>query len=80
MTRAKVAVTLDVGLLHEIDRRVSAGQFASRSQAIRTAVAQLLDSERQQQQLLGELVKLNVAEERALANEELAADVPWPTY
>ena len=80
MTRAKVAVTLDTGLLHEIDRRVSAGQFTSRSQAIQTAVAQLLESERRHQQLLGELAKLDVAEERALANEELAADVPWPTY
>lgn len=67
MAAAKVAISIDQSLLRGIDRRVSAGDYASRSQAIQTAVAHLLDSERRHQHLLRELSKLDVAEEQALA-------------
>lgn len=79
MSAAKVAISIDQTLLREIDRRVSAGEYASRSRAIQTAVAQLLAGARGRQQLLRELSKLDVAKEQALADEELAAE-PWPKY
>jgi Arc/MetJ-type ribon-helix-helix transcriptional regulator len=79
MTAAKVAITIDQLLLREIDRRVLAGQYASRSQAIQTAVTRLLDAEHGRQQLLRELAKLDSAEEQALADESLAAE-QWPRY
>jgi Arc/MetJ-type ribon-helix-helix transcriptional regulator len=79
MAAAKVAISIDQALLTEIDRRVSAGEFASRSYAIQKAVAQLLDGERRKQQLLRELSKLDIAEEQALADEGLVAE-QWPKY
>jgi Arc/MetJ-type ribon-helix-helix transcriptional regulator len=79
MPAAKVAITIDPTLLKEIDRRVSEGEYSSRSQAIQKAVAQLLDGERGAHQLLRELAKLDVSEEQALADESLAAD-QWPRY
>ena len=79
MSAAKVAISIDQTLLGEIDRRVSAGEYASRSQAIQRAVVQLLDVERGRHQLLRELSQLDVAEEKALADEGLAAE-QWPKY
>ena len=79
MPAAKVAISIDRELLREIDRRVSAGQYASRSYAIQMAVAQLLEGERGKQHLLRELAKLDVAEEQALADEGLVAE-QWPKY
>lgn len=78
MPTAKVAITLDAAMLREIDRRVALGEFASRSQAIQTAVAHWLEDEHRRHQLLGELAKLDVHEERALADETLVAEIPWP--
>lgn len=80
MSRAKVAISIDARLLREVDQRVAAHQFASRSEAIETAVARLLEAEERRQVLLGELAKLDVGEERHLADEELAADLAWPKY
>ena len=79
MSAAKVAISIDQTLLREIDRRVSAGEYASRSQAIQTAVVHLLDVEQGKQRLLRELSKLDIAEEQYLAEEGLAAEA-WPKY
>ncbi len=79
MAAAKVAISMDEALLQEIDRRVSLGEYASRSQAIQAAVTQLLDGERGKQQLLRELSKLDIAEEQNLADEWLPAE-QWPKY
>lgn len=79
MSAAKVAISIDQTLLREIDRRVSTGEYASRSQAIQTAVIHLLDVEQGKQRLLRELSKLDIAEEQDLAEEGLAAEA-WPKY
>ena len=80
VSTAKVAVTIDAQLLREIDRWVAAGEFASRSGVVQAALARLRDERARRSALLGELAKLDPAEERALAEEALAADAPWPEY
>ena len=80
MAHAKVAVSIDAGLLREVDKRVAAGEFASRSQAVATALIQLLGRDHARQHLLGELAKLDAAEERSLADEDFAAEATWPKY
>lgn len=80
MSSAKVAVTIDPSLLGELDRRVADGEFRSRSHAVQTAVALLLETGRRDQLLLAELAKLDAEEERALADEGLQAEGSWPRY
>jgi Arc/MetJ-type ribon-helix-helix transcriptional regulator len=77
---AKVAVTIEQQLLHEVDRWVESGEFPSRSQAVQAALRCLAEQRSQQGGLLAELAKLDPAEERALASEVLTAEVPWPEY
>lgn len=80
MAKAKIAVTLDADLLNSVDRLVAIGEFSNRSEAIQAGVAELLAKEQRQQVLLGELAKLDIAEERSLADAALIADAPWPKY
>ncbi len=80
MPTAKVAVTIDVQLLREVDSWVSAGEFPSRSQAVQSALAQLRQQRAKRSSLLRELAKADPAEERALAEEWLAGESPWPAY
>ncbi len=80
MPRAKVPVTIDAQLLNEVDRWVAAGEFASRSRVVQAGLARLRDDRVRQCSLLRELAKLNPAEERALAEEWLAGEMPWPAY
>jgi len=75
-----VAVSIDAGLLREVDRRVATGEFASRSQAVGTALILLLSRHNARQHLLGELANLDAAEERSLADEDFAAEASWPKY
>ncbi len=77
MSVAKVAVTIDRRLLEEVDRRVAAGEFPSRSRVVQEALARLMEERAGRRSLLAELAKLDPAEERALADETLTADVPW---
>jgi len=80
MPMAKVAVTIDERLLREVDRWVAAGEFPSRSQAVQVALARLREEIARRRSLLGELARLDPDEERALAEESMAADVDWPAY
>jgi Arc/MetJ-type ribon-helix-helix transcriptional regulator len=80
MATAKVAVTIDEQLLREIDRWVAAGEFPSRSRAFQAGLARLRDERSKRRSLLRELAKLDPAEERALAEERLAGEAPWPGY
>lgn len=80
MPAAKVAVTIDAGLLREVDGWVAAGEFPSRSRVIQAALRRLQQQRTEQQSLLGELAKLDPAEEQALAEERLVGDAPWPEY
>ena len=80
MPKAKVAVTLDSGLLERVDRLIKAERFPNRSQAIESALAEKLER-LERGRLSRECAKLNPKEEQALADEGLAADSnPWPEY
>lgn len=79
MVAQKVAVTVDAALIEEIDRRVREGRFPSRSRAVQEALQLLLDRE-ERPRLLAELAKLDLEEERRLADEGLVAETPWPRY
>lgn len=78
MATAKVAITLDERLLREVDRWVVDGEFPNRSKAIQAALEQLREARRRRHSLLAELAKLDPEEERALADEMLVAEAPWP--
>ena len=80
MPAAKVAVTIERDLLREVDRWVASGEFPNRSQAVGAALRCLAQERAKRGALLGELAKLDPVEERALANEVLHAEVPWPEY
>ena len=79
MGTVKIAVTIEERLLRALDRQVETGTYASRSQAVRVAVARLLEHETESQRLLAELAKLDPPEERALADEALSGEPLWPT-
>jgi Arc/MetJ-type ribon-helix-helix transcriptional regulator len=80
MPTAKVAVTIDVQLLREVDGWVAAGEFPSRSQAVQSALSQLRAERERRGSLLRELANLDPAEERELAEEWLVGEAPWPKY
>jgi metal-responsive CopG/Arc/MetJ family transcriptional regulator len=80
MGKRKLAVTLDAGLVDELDRLVSRRRFANRSQAIETAVADRL-ARMARTRLASECSKLDQRQERALAEEGLAGSrKTWPEY
>jgi metal-responsive CopG/Arc/MetJ family transcriptional regulator len=80
MASQKVAVSIDAGLLQELDGLVTEGKFASRSQAIQSAVQEKLGRLRRSR-LARECAKLEPAEEQAMAEEGLAGDAAqWPEY
>jgi Arc/MetJ-type ribon-helix-helix transcriptional regulator len=80
MPKTKVAITLEQALLEQLDELVARGRFPNRSQAIEAAVADTL------QRLAGvrlarECAKLDPAEEKALAEEGMGAELAaWPEY
>jgi len=79
MATMKVAVTLDIDLLREVDRTVREGRFPSRSRAVQTALAQML-ARRKRFRLAEELAKLDSRQERALAEEGLLGEPASPEY
>ena len=80
MPKTKVAVTLDEDLVDELDGLVSSRRFNNRSQAIEEALAEKL-GRLARTRLARESAKLDPAEERALAEEGLAASRDtWPEY
>jgi metal-responsive CopG/Arc/MetJ family transcriptional regulator len=80
MAKLKIAVTLDAGLLDQVDTLVRERRFPNRSQAIESALAEKLERLRRTR-LARECAKLDPAEERRLADEGLAEDVEsWPAY
>jgi metal-responsive CopG/Arc/MetJ family transcriptional regulator len=80
MPKTKVAVTLDAKLVRDVDRLVRSRQFSNRSAAIETALAEKL-TRLDRARLARECAKLDPQEERALAEEGLAADfAEWPAY
>lgn len=80
MGKAKVAITLDAGLLGRIDELVARREFRNRSQAIESALAEKLARVRRTR-LARECAKLDPADEKALAEEGLVGSVDsWPEY
>jgi Arc/MetJ-type ribon-helix-helix transcriptional regulator len=80
MPKTKVAVTLEAELLNEVDALVQQHRFANRSQAIEAAVSEQLARLRRTR-LAEACALLDPDEERALAEEGLAADMDlWPEY
>lgn len=80
MPKAKVAVTLDTLTLRRVDRLVRDARYPNRSQAIEAAIRAQLDR-LEHRRLIEECAKLDPAEERAMAEEGLVADLEgWPEY
>ncbi|MBI3333589.1 MAG: CopG family transcriptional regulator [Candidatus Omnitrophica bacterium] len=78
MATAKVAITLEQQLLRLVDQWVSQRRFASRSQAIQVALREEVEHWKRTR-LVEEVKKLNLTEERALA-EERSPGEEWPEY
>jgi metal-responsive CopG/Arc/MetJ family transcriptional regulator len=80
MPKSKIAVTLDPRTLQRVDRLVRSARYPNRSQAIEAVISAQLDRI-ERRGLLEQCAKLDPAEERAVAEEGLAADVAeWPEY
>lgn len=80
MAKLKIAITLDEDALAAIDRLVSERHFASRSQAIQTAVDEKL-ARIIRSRLALECAKLDPPFEQGLADEGLDAErATWPEY
>jgi len=80
MGSAKVAITMEEDLLTQVDRWVKEGRYPNRSRAIQAAVREKLERSRKRR-LAEEAAKLDVKEERALAEEGFVAESEtWPAY
>jgi metal-responsive CopG/Arc/MetJ family transcriptional regulator len=80
MGMSKIAITLDEKTLKRLDRLVSGRMFPNRSRAIQLAVDEKLER-LEQSRLARECAKLNVDEERAIAEEGMAGELEkWPAY
>jgi len=76
----KVTVSIDSDMVRQLDRLVRSKVFPSRSRAIQEAVSEKL-SRIDRNRLVRELAKIDVAEEKAMADEGLASEVEqWPPY
>jgi len=73
MATAKVAITLDEGVLRTVDGWVKQGRYPNRSQAIQAALREKMERWKRTR-LAEELAKLDVAEERALAEERFSSE------
>ena len=76
MAAAKVAITLDTQVLRTVDQWVRQGRYPNRSQAIQAALREKMERWKRTR-LVEELDKLDIAAERALADEQLSGDT-WP--
>jgi len=80
MPKTKVALTLDAGLIEQVDELVERRRFKNRSQAVEAALADKL-RRLARTRLATESAKLNPREEKRFADEGLAEDLAsWPEY
>jgi metal-responsive CopG/Arc/MetJ family transcriptional regulator len=80
MRSAKIAVTIDQGLLSRLDKLVQEQRFPNRSRAVQEALRDKLDR-MERSRLARECAKLDPAFEQQLADEGLAEDLnQWPEY
>lgn len=80
MGKGKIAITLNEEFIDELDKLVNEHVFQSRSHAIREAVSEKL-LRLKRNRLASECSKLDVAFEKAMAEEGLTEDISqWPQY
>jgi metal-responsive CopG/Arc/MetJ family transcriptional regulator len=80
MSKTKIAITLDEQFIEQLDRLVSENVFQNRSQAIQKAVDEKL-KRLKRTRLAKECSKLDLAFEKAMAEEGLSEDLSqWPKY
>jgi len=80
MTVAKIAISIDRGVLRRVDALVRAKRFRSRSEVFQTVISEQL-SRFDDDLLARECEKLDPVEEQALADIGLTADLSeWPAY
>ena len=81
VTRSKVAITIDEGLLARVDALVKEERFKNRSRAIEEAVAEKM-ARLERTQLARECAKLDPVFEQSLADEGLNEEelAEWPEY
>lgn len=80
MSKTKIAITLDEQFIKQLDRLVSENVFQNRSQAIQEAVDEKL-KRLKRTRLAKECSKLDLAFEKAMAEEGLSEDLSqWPKY
>lgn len=80
MASAKIAITIDEGTLHRLDRLVKDRVFPNRSKAIQDAVEEKL-RKLERNRLAGECAKLDSVAEKAMAEEGTDEESEqWPEY
>jgi metal-responsive CopG/Arc/MetJ family transcriptional regulator len=80
MAKTKVAVSLDAKLVLRLNTLVRQARFPNRSHAIEVALEEKLDR-LSRVRLARECAKLDVRQERALAEEGMAEELAsWPEY
>lgn len=80
MSSSKIAITLESGILAEVDALVKKRLFPNRSRAIQEAVKEKLNR-LNKSRLAQECAKLDPKYEKALAEEGLKEDLSeWPEY
>jgi metal-responsive CopG/Arc/MetJ family transcriptional regulator len=80
MPSRKIAITIEAGILEEVDRLVLEKVFPNRSRAIQRAVADNLEK-LGKHRLLRECRKLDPKQERSEAERNLAEDAKeWPEF
>ena len=80
MTAAKIAISIDRGILSRVDSLVQAKRFRSRSEVFQSALSEQL-ARLDDDHLARECARLNPAEEQAFADIGLSAELAqWPAY
>jgi Arc/MetJ-type ribon-helix-helix transcriptional regulator len=80
VSQTKVAITIEEGLLAQVDALVTRKVFPNRSRAIQEAVQEKL-ARLERSRLAEECAKLDPSLERAIADEGLSEDLAaWPKY
>jgi len=80
MSTAKIAISMNEKLLHQLDDLVAKAEFPSRSRAIQNAVSEML-KKRNSNRLARECARLNPEEETAIAEEGMNSELgSWPEY
>lgn len=80
MASTKIAITMNEGTLHRLDRLVRDRVFPNRSKAIQDAVEEKLEK-LERNRLARECAKLDPNTERGMADEGINEDLEqWPEY